>query len=103
MDIPSLHNQSLQQTLDPVATLAVAKPAPASIAAEPRRYAALDTLPPCLCGSPYSASSQAGTQVPNVIFCGRSNNHRLSAPYAALSHQNSLDRERNLGVLGPQN
>ena len=41
MDIPSLHNQSLQQTLDPVATLAVAKPAPASIAAEPRRYASL--------------------------------------------------------------
>ena len=32
------HNQSLQQTLDPVATLAFAKPAPASIAAEPRRY-----------------------------------------------------------------
>ena len=30
-------NQSLQQTLDPVATLADAKPAPASIAAEPRR------------------------------------------------------------------
>ena len=34
------HNQSLQQTLDPVATLAAAKPAPASIAAEPRRYEA---------------------------------------------------------------
>ena len=34
------HNQSLQQTLDPVATLAIAKSAPASIAAEPRRYAA---------------------------------------------------------------
>ena len=32
-------NQSLQQTLDPVATLAIAKSAPASIAAEPRRYA----------------------------------------------------------------
>ena len=31
------HNQSLQQTLDPVAILAIAKPAPASIAAEPRR------------------------------------------------------------------
>jgi len=30
-------NQSLQQTLDPVAILAIAKPAPASIAAEPRR------------------------------------------------------------------
>ncbi|MEM7613253.1 MAG: hypothetical protein AAF270_16330 [Pseudomonadota bacterium] len=35
-----LPNQSLQQTLDPGATLAIAKPAPASIAAEPRRYAA---------------------------------------------------------------
>ena len=33
-----MHNQSLQQTIDPVATLAAAKPAPASIAAEPRRY-----------------------------------------------------------------
>ena len=30
-------NQSLQQTLDPVATLAFAKPAPASIVAELRR------------------------------------------------------------------
>ncbi len=36
-------NQSLQQTLDPVATSAAAKPAPASIAAESRRYAAPDT------------------------------------------------------------
>ena len=31
-------NKSLQQTLDPVAILASAKPAPASIAAELRRY-----------------------------------------------------------------
>ena len=38
---PVMHNQSLQQTLDPVAVLASAKPAPASIAAEPRRYGAL--------------------------------------------------------------
>ena len=30
-------NQSLQQTLDSGTTLAAAKPAPASIAAEPRR------------------------------------------------------------------
>ena len=36
-------NKSLQQTLAPVAPLAIAKPAPASIAAEPRRYAAPDT------------------------------------------------------------
>jgi len=34
------HNQSLQQKLEPVAILAVAKPAPESIAAEPRGYAA---------------------------------------------------------------
>ena len=39
-DAKARHNQSLQQTLDPVATLAFAKPAPASIAAEPRRYIA---------------------------------------------------------------
>lgn len=32
------HYPSLQLTLDPVATLAVAKPAPASTVAEPRRY-----------------------------------------------------------------
>ena len=38
MPLATRHNQSLQQTLDPVAILAVAKPAPASIAAEPRRY-----------------------------------------------------------------
>ena len=34
---PAQLNQSLQQTLDPVATLAFAKPTPASIAAERRR------------------------------------------------------------------
>ena len=37
MPLATRHNQSLQQTLDSVATLAAAKPAPASIAAEPRR------------------------------------------------------------------
>ncbi len=39
------HNKSLQQTLDPAGPLAVAKAPSASIAAEPRRYAAQETPP----------------------------------------------------------